>query len=95
MITVMMTKRQTELEAFVMAQETNGVNAEVVKPIPQRRLLRRKEVLYIVGIGTTYLSRLVSEKRFPQPVPLGGRLVGWVDTEVKEWVENKIAQRAM
>lgn len=28
---------------------------------------------------------------FPAPISLGGRSRGWVDTDIDEWLENRIA----
>jgi prophage regulatory protein len=61
--------------------------------IPLTRILRKKEVLQLCGIGSSYMYRLISEDTFPKPVNLSPKIVGWVDTEIQEWVENKIALR--
>jgi len=34
----------------------------------------------------------LAEGRFPRPVALGGRAVGWIETEVDEWVRERIAE---
>ncbi|WP_077728232.1 AlpA family transcriptional regulator [Methylocaldum sp. 14B] len=30
---------------------------------------------------------------FPKPVPLGGRAVGWVESEIDGWIAAQIARR--
>jgi len=42
------------------------------------------------GIGR---KELTGEGGFPKPVPLVGRSVGWVESEVQEWIRGRIAQR--
>ena len=32
---------------------------------------------------------------FPAPVPLGGRVVGWIEAEVHAWLTARIAQRRL
>jgi prophage regulatory protein len=32
----------------------------------------------------------VKEGRFPKPISLGARAVGWVDAEVEEWLAGQI-----
>ena len=38
--------------------------------------------------STMYLR--VSEGKFPRPVSLGGRAVGWLEAEVQEWLQRQI-----
>jgi len=38
--------------------------------------------------STVYLR--ISEGRFPKPVSLGGRAVGWVEEEITEWLNQQI-----
>ena len=33
----------------------------------------------------------VAEDRFPKPVPLGEGSVGWIESELEEWLRNRIA----
>jgi prophage regulatory protein len=32
----------------------------------------------------------VTEGKFPRPVSLGARAVGWIETEVEEWIARQI-----
>ena len=59
-------------------------------------ILRRSEVLHKIGISKTTLQTLMDAGQFPKPVKLGGpdaRAVGWVDSEVQAWIDQKIAER--
>lgn len=53
-------------------------------------LIRRPEVMKLTGIRTTKLYALMKEGQFPKQVPLGGRTVGWIKSEVLEWNQNLI-----
>ena len=57
------------------------------------RILRRREVEARTGIARSTIYQLVSEKRFPAPVRLGERSVGWVEAEVDAWLSERIAAR--
>ncbi|AEP29916.1 AlpA family transcriptional regulator [Brumicola nitratireducens] len=61
--------------------------------IPLTRILRRKEVLQLCGIGQTHLYDLIKRNEFPRPVNLTGKIVGWVDNEIQDWIDTKIQQR--
>lgn len=54
-------------------------------------LLRLPEVKARSGLGRSTIYLRISEGRFPPPVSLGGRAVGWVESEIEEWIESRIA----
>ncbi len=57
------------------------------------RIIRLKDVIESTGIARSTIYKLVGEGEFPKPVPLVGRTVGWVESEVQEWIQGRIAQR--
>ncbi|WP_407363386.1 helix-turn-helix transcriptional regulator [Pseudomonas luteola] len=57
------------------------------------RIIRLKDVIESTGIARSTIYKLVGEGEFPKPVPLVGRTVGWVESEVHEWIRGRIAQR--
>ncbi|WP_305829927.1 AlpA family transcriptional regulator [Photobacterium leiognathi] len=57
------------------------------------RLIRLKEVMNICGLGRSSIYKFMEDGRFPQSVSLGDRAVAWVETEVEEWIEQKVAER--
>ncbi len=54
------------------------------------RIIRLKEVIYSTGLARSTIYRYIGEGTFPKPVSLGDRCVGWVDTEVQEWILARI-----
>ena len=38
---------------------------------------------------------MMAEGKFPKPVKLGARAVGWVESEVTTWLESRKALRAV
>lgn len=57
------------------------------------RLIRLNEVIDSTGLSRSTLYRFISEGIFPKPVPLGDRSVGWVDSEVHDWILARIEER--
>ena len=53
--------------------------------------IRLPEVKKLVGLGTTKIYTMASEGLFPKQVPLGGRSVGWIKSEVLQWSNAQIA----
>jgi prophage regulatory protein len=65
----------------------------VVKTARLRRILRLPEVEAVTGIKRSRIYEGIRDGRFPAPVPLGERAVGWVEGEVAAWQDARIAER--
>lgn len=50
------------------------------------RILRLPEVRQRVGLSTSTLYRRVLAGEFPADVPLGGRTVGWRESDIAAWI---------
>ena len=58
------------------------------------RFLRLKDVMSLTGLGrSTIYKFMADETDFPKSVPLGGRAVAWVESEIEEWMEQRLALR--
>lgn len=42
------------------------------------------------GLSRSTIYLRISEGRFPRAISLGGRAVGWIETEIQEWLEQQI-----
>lgn len=56
------------------------------------RVLRRKEVEQIVGYGSSQIYALKAQGKFPQPIRLGANRVGWLASEVYQWLAERVAE---
>ncbi len=56
------------------------------------RILRRPEVEKLVGLSRSTIYSRLEQGTFPKPVPLGGRLVGWVEQDVQNWIQERIEE---
>ena len=57
------------------------------------KLIRLQQVMEMTGLGRSTIYKYISEEWFPKPVPLGGRSVGWVESEVHAWITARFAAR--
>ena len=55
-------------------------------------ILRIPQVRERTGLGNSQLYKLISDDKFPRQIKLGLRASGWIETEVDEWIEKKIAE---
>ena len=53
-------------------------------------ILRLPNVKASTGLSRSTIYLRISQGTFPKPVKLGGRAVGWVQTEVQEWLQQQI-----
>lgn len=56
----------------------------------QTTILRLPEVKARTGLSRSTIYARIAEDRFPKPVSLGGRAVGWIDAEVQQWLNQQI-----
>ena len=57
----------------------------------QVRFLRLPEVLDRTGLSRSTIYVRLDRGLFPRPVSLGARAVGWLESEVDEWIRERIA----
>ncbi|EGR0938025.1 AlpA family transcriptional regulator [Vibrio cholerae] len=58
------------------------------------RFLRLKEVMSLTGLGRSTIYKFMADDTdFPKSVPLGGRAVAWVESEIEEWMESRLSMR--
>jgi len=58
------------------------------------RIIRKKEVLMIVGLSAVTIWRKEKKGEFPKRVKLGGNSVGWLKSEIDQWIAT-IAESRM
>ena len=57
------------------------------------RRLKLKDVIVKTGLGKTSLYALLKKSQFPKPLSLGLRAVGWLESEIEAWIQDKIDAR--
>ena len=56
---------------------------------PRRRVLRIGDVTEYVGLSAPSIHRFVAAGKFPPPIRLGLRSVGWKITDLEAWIESR------
>lgn len=59
-----------------------------------RRVLRSDQVKERTGLPRSSMYLLMSRDEFPKPIRLSdsGRSVGWIESEVEDWIAARIRQ---
>lgn len=58
----------------------------------RKNLIRMPEVLKRIGLGKAWVYRLISQGAFPKPVKIGSRSVAFIESEIDEWINQRIAE---
>ncbi|WP_323634613.1 AlpA family transcriptional regulator [Pectobacterium polaris] len=69
------------------------MKAEDTTQLPERRILRRPEVEAKTGFKRAHIYNLIKEGRFPKPISLGVRAVGWNSVEIDQWITDRLKER--
>jgi prophage regulatory protein len=54
-------------------------------------LIRRRKVEELTALSRSRIYALIALDEFPKPIRLGAMSVAWLETEVHEWIEHRIA----
>ena len=58
-------------------------------------ILRMPEVEGRTGYKRPTIYKFIKAGSFPKQVPLGLRAVGWVESEIDDWIQSKIDERGV
>ena len=61
------------------------------KQTENQRLIRRKEVQTKTGLCTSSIYALMKKGDFPQSLRISIRRVAWIESEVDQWISDRIA----
>lgn len=59
----------------------------------EHRILRLREVESRTGLKRSSIYQAISEGTLPKSVSITGHAVGWIDSEVENWIFSRIAER--
>ncbi|ENH0118754.1 AlpA family transcriptional regulator [Escherichia coli] len=54
--------------------------------------IRLSEVQRRTGYSKAWIYRLIKEQRFPQSVKIGSRSIAFIENEIEEWINQRIAE---
>ena len=60
---------------------------------PKPLIHRKKGVIALTGLSATTLWRLTRRGEFPKPIRLSAGAVGWLDSEIQDWLAERAAAR--
>ena len=58
----------------------------------EQMILRLPKVKAITGLSRSTIYLRMSEGKFPKHISLGSRAVGWLESEISDWMEQRILE---
>lgn len=55
------------------------------------KLLRLPDVKAATGLSKSTIYARIAEGTFPKQIPLGSRLVVWVEADIQNWIAEQVA----
>ncbi|MFM5487919.1 helix-turn-helix transcriptional regulator [Aeromonas veronii] len=55
------------------------------------RILSMKDLTVKLGLGKSTIYNMIGEGRFPRGTTIAAQKVGWLSTQVDEWIHSKFA----
>jgi prophage regulatory protein len=53
-------------------------------------ILRLPAVMANIGLSRSSIYLRIAEGTFPKPVSLGARAVGWLESDIQEWLRQRV-----
>jgi len=57
------------------------------------QILRIKQLIATTGLARSTIYQYIEDGTFPKPIPLGARCVGWLESDIQDWLSSRIAVR--
>jgi prophage regulatory protein len=67
--------------------------AEKVAERRDHRILRLREVESRCGLKRSSIYQAIAAGSFPKSLSITGHAVGWLDSEVEDWIASRVAER--
>ncbi|WP_415405889.1 helix-turn-helix transcriptional regulator [Sulfurovum sp. CS9] len=58
----------------------------------EQRLIRLPRVIDKVALQKSQIWRMAKEGTFPQPIKISHKVTAWIESEVDQWVADRIAE---
>jgi prophage regulatory protein len=56
-----------------------------------QKLLRLPQVKQARGLSKSTIYARIAEGTFPRQIPIGPRLVVWVDADIQNWISDQVS----
>lgn len=55
-------------------------------------ILRLPKVTERTGLAKSTIYKMMAKNKFPCPISLGAKAVGWLEGDINDWIEQRISK---
>ena len=56
------------------------------------KIVRLPKVKEMTGLSRSSIYLRISENAFPKQINLGGRAIGWLESDIQDWINQRIVE---
>lgn len=75
---------------FVTSKQIQEVTTMQQKNQREPAILRRPQVQQRTGLSRSTLYQYIKDGEFPKSIALGPRSVGWLESEISDWIAERV-----
>ena len=68
------------------------INNQTVTP---ERLLKLRQVMATTGLSRSSIFLFTKSGKFPKPIKLSERSTAWLESEIQQWIADRVADRGL
>ena len=57
------------------------------------KVIRLTKVMEATGLGRSTIYKYIAHGKFPAPLKISERCVGWLESEVQQWIQTRLEMR--
>ena len=79
------------MNTYTISRDTTSVSKydQIIKEDNNMKFITVKQVMDMTGLSRTTIWRLEKDGEFPKRRQLGIRRIGWIESEVLDWMESR------
>ena len=54
-----------------------------------QKIYRLKNVIEVTGMSRSTIYRLMEQSKFPKPMKLSQRIIGFLEEDIDQWIQNR------
>ena len=74
-------------DTFTLPNRTH-INLHMGEIIMQK-IYRLKNVIEVTGMSRSTIYRLMDQDKFPKPIKLTQRIIGFLEEDIDQWIQNR------
>jgi prophage regulatory protein len=59
------------------------------------KVIRLAQVMASTGLGRSTIYKYIAKDEFPAPFKISERSVGWLESEVQQWIQSRLDIRSV